>query len=221
VSRKNLSRTVIEGGRDFYNSWQRRASSADERASTREWLSRVMVDAEEAEATAPPRRRPVRKSFHDKLGPAQRWLASQVGRPWDKVYSELCARFDTRTVAGRHVVHDHLLHWVLRNGDPQPYYRRYDLVVDAHGILRKPYWFRRSYAKLRAKALTWAARRRCALTLRGWWWFRLQRTGVGTPEFRATWVGIAPMTRADVRYLHRLPPELRKEFVIPDPQPSR
>jgi hypothetical protein len=80
----------------------------------------------------------VGKAFYDKLAPAQRWLVAQVGRPWDKVYSDLCAEFDTRTVAGRHVVHDHMLHWVRRWDVPSPYWRRFELVIDEHGILRKP-----------------------------------------------------------------------------------
>lgn len=33
----------------------------------------------------------------------KRWLRKQVGRPWDKVYSELCAQFDRRTLKGREV----------------------------------------------------------------------------------------------------------------------
>lgn len=115
MARKDLSRTVIEGGRYFRNCWERRASHGVERASTRAWLDQVVVDTDEAEESVPPPIRHVGKSFRDKLGPAQRWLASQVGRPWSKVFSELCAKFDTRTVAGRHVVYDHMLDWVNRH----------------------------------------------------------------------------------------------------------
>src|SRR4051812_4716895 len=112
VARKDLSRTVIEGGRYYRNCYFRRASHGIERATTREWLDRVNVDLDEADASAPPARPRVHKEFHDKLMPAHRWLVAQVGRPWSKVFSELSARFDTRTVAGRHVVHDHMLRWV-------------------------------------------------------------------------------------------------------------
>ena len=139
MARKDLSRTVIEGGRYYHNTYFRRASNRTERATTREWLDRVAVDLDEADETVPPLRPRVSKMFFDKLGPAHRWLVAQVGRPWNKVYSELCARFDTRTVAGRHVVHDHMLHWVRQPGELHRYYsRRYELVVDRHGILRKP-----------------------------------------------------------------------------------
>ena len=141
MARKDLSRTVIEGGRYYSNCWERRASHGIERATTREWLDRVAVDLDEADATLPPPRKRVYKMFRDKLAPAHRWLVAQVGRPWSKVYSELCARFDTRTVAGRHVVHDHMLQWVRRYDDVQWRWwrsRYYDLVIDRHGILRKP-----------------------------------------------------------------------------------
>jgi hypothetical protein len=33
------------------------------------------------------------KDFTDKLGPLKRWVASQVGRNWDKVYSEIRRAF--------------------------------------------------------------------------------------------------------------------------------
>src|SRR5688572_532029 len=32
-----------------------------------------------------------RKSLNENLNPLRRWLERQVDRPWDKVYSELCA----------------------------------------------------------------------------------------------------------------------------------
>lgn len=34
-----------------------------------------------------------------KLGPVRAWLRQQTGRPWDAVYSELCATFDKRNAA--------------------------------------------------------------------------------------------------------------------------
>jgi hypothetical protein len=33
-----------------------------------------------------------RKSLNDYLSPLRRYLAKQVGRPWDKVYSEICQK---------------------------------------------------------------------------------------------------------------------------------
>lgn len=43
------------------------------------------------------------KSFSDLLGPLRGYLKKQVGRPWDKVYSELCQTLDRRSLAGQHI----------------------------------------------------------------------------------------------------------------------
>jgi hypothetical protein len=237
VATKDLSRTVIEGGRYYSNCFMRRASHGGERASTRDWLSLVEDDLEYAESSVAPPIRRIPKSFRDKLGPAKRWLASQVGRPWAKVYSELCTRFDTRTLAGRHVVHDHMLPWVRLHGDPLARYSRFDLYVDAHGILRKPALFGRAYRKLAEQAVAWAAGRVCAETFRGWWWFRANVSGEpcalpykcdrqhyaqGWRHYHAkSYVGLAPLTRGERRYLGRIPAEMTRSFVIASPWPSR
>jgi hypothetical protein len=44
-----------------------------------------------------------RKSLSDNLRPLYAYLDKQVGRPWDKVWSEICARLDFRSVLGFHV----------------------------------------------------------------------------------------------------------------------
>lgn len=51
------------------------------------------------------------KYFDDHLAPLRRWLHSQVGQPWDDVYSQICDRLDGSTVTGRHVL-SHLWHFV-------------------------------------------------------------------------------------------------------------
>jgi hypothetical protein len=45
------------------------------------------------------------KCLSDHLGPIRRFLRSKTGQPWDSVYSELCQRLDTSTIAGQHVLH--------------------------------------------------------------------------------------------------------------------
>jgi hypothetical protein len=54
------------------------------------------------------------KEFTDVLNPLVRFLASNVGRPWDKVYSELCAGLDKRKTTGLHIF-QHLKHMVEIN----------------------------------------------------------------------------------------------------------
>jgi hypothetical protein len=132
MSTKNLSRTVIEGGRARFNRWQRRQSNAQARSWERVESARLLTAAEFDDAMYRPRHK-VYRAHHDKLGPAERWLQSQVGRRWSKVRSELFARFDTRTTAGRHVLFDHLLRDV---GEGPRSNVQSDFVVDPHGILR-------------------------------------------------------------------------------------
>ena len=233
MARKDLSRTVIEGGRYYHNSYFRRASHGIERATTREWLDRVATDLEEAEETLPPPRKHVGKMFRDKLGPAKRWLAAQVGRPWSKVYSELCAKFDSRTIAGRHVVHDHMLPWVDLYNDPLTHHSNREFFIDSHGILRKG--GARNWWKLRSEVLAWAGSRRCANTYRGWWWFRAEavmsercsnryhcdhpthREIAGGHYHRWNWIPLGPVRPGQLRYLDKLPAVLRNTIVIASP----
>ena len=233
MARKDLSRTVIEGGRYWGNSYQRRASHGAERARTRAWMDAVRADTETAEERVPRPRPRVRKNFRDKLGPARRWLERQVGRPWNAVFSELCATFDTRTVAGRHVVYGHLLPWVHRAARTDAFWEERDFVVDAYGILRRGKWYGRSFHRLRQKTRAWTLGRRAALTHRGWWWGRPVPTGpvCARPwqcsharhheidgrsyhEHHVVLVASGPLTRGDRRRLDALPSELRDAIVI-------
>jgi len=44
------------------------------------------------------------KRLNENLAPLTRYLRSQVGRPWNKVYGEVCAAIDTRSAVGLHVL---------------------------------------------------------------------------------------------------------------------
>ena len=43
------------------------------------------------------------KGFNENLAPLRRYIASQVNRPWDKVYSEICANIDRRNTVQEHI----------------------------------------------------------------------------------------------------------------------
>lgn len=47
------------------------------------------------------------KWFKDLLGPLQRFLQKNLGRPWSQVYSEVCTTLDRRKITGHHLI-DHL-----------------------------------------------------------------------------------------------------------------
>jgi len=42
------------------------------------------------------------KTSSDRLGPLYRFLRKSIGRPWNKVYSEICKTVDRRTTSGWH-----------------------------------------------------------------------------------------------------------------------
>lgn len=73
--------------------------------------------ADEAPAGAPDEDSPARESLrqrhrnrkwlNENLRPLERWLGSQVGRPWAKVYSELCEGIDRRSTVQQHI-HQHV-----------------------------------------------------------------------------------------------------------------
>ncbi|HXR89832.1 MAG TPA: hypothetical protein VN750_06060, partial [Steroidobacteraceae bacterium] len=45
--------------------------------------------------------------LNENLQPLRRYLQAQIGRPWDKVYSEICARIDRRNTVQQHI-HQHI-----------------------------------------------------------------------------------------------------------------
>ena len=55
------------------------------------------------------------KDFTDKLGPLRRWLAAQVGRNWDRVYSEITQAFPNTNKQNQHLIQTHLLHEIERH----------------------------------------------------------------------------------------------------------
>ena len=51
------------------------------------------------------------KYLNEHLGPLRRYLDKQVGRPWDKVFSEICAHIDRSSAVQDHV-RDHVEDYV-------------------------------------------------------------------------------------------------------------
>lgn len=134
MSTKNLARTVIEGGRAQRNTFDRRSSNSAHRRQVRQELTREQRNIDYGQVVYP-RRKAVGRCFSDKLPPGERWLEKQVGRPWNKVRSDLFQRFDIRTTAGRHILFDHLLRMVREFTNVEML--RYDFRVDRTGILRR------------------------------------------------------------------------------------
>jgi hypothetical protein len=153
VATRNLSRTIIEGGRG--------SRAQDNRKERVRKVRRMRFDAQ-GNLIGPEPRLSVDCLYHfDRLSPLRRWLRSNVGRPWAKVYSELCQRYDARTVKGWHL-RDHVRSEVF----PKFCQDRTDLYVDTHGVLRYrrlrfPYrWHRASVRRQEKAPHAWAGGRR-------------------------------------------------------------
>ena len=83
------------------------------------------------------------KILNENLAPLRRYLEAQVGRPWDKVYSEIAANLRVSSTVQQHV-RDHLTDFVNLHQMPGrwpaglaalPWHQ--PLYVDARGYLRR------------------------------------------------------------------------------------
>lgn len=141
MSKKNLAKTAIEGGRTTISKWERHNSNKKLRVNEHLYIKNIEKDPEVWDEDEYPTRKKVYKEFHDKLGPVYRYLESQIGRPWNLVRSELIEKFDSRTTAGRHILYDHILSLIERN--KFDYYRHYefhDVLSDKESLGGKDYY---------------------------------------------------------------------------------
>lgn len=187
MTTKNLSKTVIEGGRCGHYKAEVSARASEERAANRHFLRSIQDDPESWDDRVPPLRRPVQPCFDDKLGPIYSFLDSRVGRSWNKVRSELFQKFDARTTPGRHVLFDHLLKSVCEDpaapeNAPHRRYARY--FVDAQGRLckEKPRFNRyRSGPAFNLSSLgAWLAGRKVGRAGASFFWFESTGPRVAT-----------------------------------------
>ena len=137
MSKKNLARTALEAGR--LGSWVRKELNSKERARVRNYLHRVKTDPEYWDEEACPAQ-PL--PGYDDMVPGEnlsavyRWVDSHVGQKWDDVYSKLCKSWPKKTLAGYHIIEDHIK-WEVQK-TPHPYlgwYRRW--YVDDDGVLQR------------------------------------------------------------------------------------
>jgi hypothetical protein len=80
-----------------------------------------------------------RKSLNENLAPLRRFLEKSVGRPWDKVFSEICERLSIASAVQKHV-RDHLEDFVQLSPVPTCRWRNRPgglYVCPRTGILRR------------------------------------------------------------------------------------
>ncbi len=103
--RKDMSKVIVE-----------RPRVGRARAGLRPGRSRALVDDDGEPIKAKGAREPEgreqkTKHFNEMLSPLKRYLASNAGRPWDKVYSEISAHLKPTSTVQQHV-RDHLQDFV-------------------------------------------------------------------------------------------------------------
>lgn len=217
MSKKNLARTAIEGGRYGRNKWERRYSHNEERNAAKEYCKQAIRDPEAVdERDLIEKKSKIYKEFKDKLSPMYRWLRAQVGKPWDEVRSEVFEKFDARTTAGRHILFDHLLKSVETESTPFPYYFRWenlpdntqasysqnDFYVDKDGVLQERRYLSRRYRRSSNIDTRWVAQWLNGRIV-GWegnkyYWYTPAVKDGWVDEWKCQWEQYGKLT-----YLHR------------------
>lgn len=171
--RKDMSKVIVERPRHDH---------AGKRA--RPGRSQVVLDddGEPLRAREPMRRADKTKNLNENLAPLKRYLQSQVGRPWDKVYADIAENLRPSSTVQQHV-RDHVEDFVAfrtrmkegvvmtasaRMGGERPLTEDYrQLYVHPRtGLLKlNPHWraWRRRFESARAAAAAERAKRMRAL----------------------------------------------------------
>ncbi len=82
---------------------------------------------------------PYSKSLNENLAPLVRYLRRQRGRPWDAVFSEICAKLDTGSTVKMHV-REHIEDFVLTRISIGRYG---EWMFEGQVLGRQGQWFRR------------------------------------------------------------------------------
>jgi hypothetical protein len=83
------------------------------------------------------------KSFSEHLGPLRRFLDSQVGRPWNAIYSDICRHVDRGNVIQKHIL-THLFQYVETDAvliDGVPHYPPHRRWGSCRPILGRWTWY--------------------------------------------------------------------------------
>jgi hypothetical protein len=120
--RADMKNVIIDTGRrgGYPRSRHRRDLTSEHRPPLLQERMRIVTDG---------------KAQGDRLAPLRRFLRAQVGRPWAKVWSEICDQADARTVLGFHL-RAHV-----------KFYVDLGCTVDEHGVVwhspehyHQPFW---------------------------------------------------------------------------------
>jgi hypothetical protein len=83
------------------------------------------------------------RSLNENLAPLRRYLRTQIGRPWNKVFSEICAGIDRRNTVQQHI-HQHIRDFIaievdVRDGRLVDLAERWGFIGPGAGISQELY----------------------------------------------------------------------------------
>jgi hypothetical protein len=144
--RPDMAKVIVE--RPRYGSRIRGTPKGYRRA-----LQRLADDGPPGHEGMKRRHRGGTKGLNEHLGPLRRYLDAQVGRPWDRVFSEICAHIDRASAVQDHV-RDHVADYVVTH------------VVLIDGI------------PCSGEGARWHGRPLHQIPWRRWCWYVCPRTGI-------------------------------------------
>ena len=108
--RDDMAKVIVERPRHGGGvKYPRGSAWATDRLPVDEWHRREAMKRPWQHTSCP-------KRLNENLAPLRRFLRSRVGRPWDKVYAEICERINRRSAVQLHIW-QHLVQYVC--ADPQ------------------------------------------------------------------------------------------------------
>jgi hypothetical protein len=139
------------------------------------------------------------KELNENLGPLIRYLDRQVGRPWNKAFSEIAAHLRAASTVQKHVL-DHLWDMVAEGQIAEGGWRQPMFQVDAHGLLRRnPQHYRFRDKRKRGPEQLDRVRLAADLELRklGGIWYEVRLTTLPEPAYRAVRREVPTPSRPD------------------------
>ncbi|MGD0298956.1 MAG: hypothetical protein ABSE86_17770 [Bryobacteraceae bacterium] len=136
--RSDMHKVIVERPRILRSKWKNRKTALRLSESQRAQAISDAEDHDGGRSRASSARHG--KYLNENLAPLKRYLNSQVGRPWDKVYSEICRTIDTRSAIGLHVL-QHVEHFIavdtfIENGKVCEY--KWRCAMEVQGLYVHP-----------------------------------------------------------------------------------
>src|SRR5580704_2883348 len=136
--RSDMHKVIVERPRMLRSKWKNRKTALRLSETQRAQAIGDAEDYDSGRSRASSARH--EKYLNENLAPLKRYLIGQAGRPWDKVYSEICRIIDTRSAIGLYVL-QHVEDFIavdtfIENGKVCE--RKWRCAMEVHGLYVHP-----------------------------------------------------------------------------------